>query len=140
MLSEMLALVASAHKNQIDKAGKPYFMHCYEVMLRVKSDEEAVKCIALGHDLFEDTEVTYEEVFAQFGERVAEGILSMTKPKGVSYDTYINQVLNNKDAIIVKMADLEHNSDITRMKGVTDKDLARIQKYWKTYAKLRSSL
>ena len=102
--------------------------------------KKRLNAFALGHDLFKDTEVTYEEVFAQFGERVAEGILSMTKPKGVSYDTYINQVLNNKDAIIVKMADLEHNSDITRMKGVTDKRSSTNSKYWKTYAKLRSSL
>lgn len=137
----MIKLAATAHCEQFDKQGQPYFLHCITVMQLLNSDDEELNCIALGHDLFEDTDVTYEEVYEIFGPRVANGILALTKMHGISYDSYIERVCGNIDAIKVKMCDLRHNSDITRQRdALSDKAAARILKYHRTYIKLEKEL
>jgi hypothetical protein len=40
----------------------------------------------------------------------------------------------------VKLADLRHNSDIRRLKGVTDKDIERMAKYSKFYVEIQAKL
>jgi hypothetical protein len=72
-----------------------------------------------------------------FSERVIEGIRSMTKVPGETNDEYLAKIKANPDAIRVKLADLRHNSDIRRLKGVTEKDVKRIEKYHKMYLELR---
>ena len=134
-LMQMLSLVALAHDYQFDKAGKPYILHCLTVMHFVQSDDEDLLCIALGHDLLEDTDVDYQYLVFNFNKRIADGILALTK--STDYDAYKEQVKANKDAVIVKMADLRHNSDISRLKGVTEKDIARTAKYLQFYEELK---
>lgn len=141
MLSTMLVLATNAHSRQRDKAGKPYILHCLKVMHYLKSDDEELQCIALGHDLVEDTDVSYgwlEEL--GFSSRVIEGIRALTKQQGQSYDEYKEQVFSNRDAMLVKLCDLRHNSDIRRLKGVTDKDIARIRKYHEFYLQIKERL
>lgn len=141
MLSKMLLLATNAHDGQTDKAGKAYILHCLKVMHYLRSDDEELQCIALGHDLVEDTDVTYRQLFdLGFSNRVIEGIRSLTKQRGQTYDEYKEQVFANQDAMRVKMADLRHNSDIRRLKGVTDKDIARIKKYHKFYLEIQERL
>lgn len=138
MLDKMLQLVVNAHSGQTDKAGIPYAFHCIAVMQMLDKDaDEELKCIALGHDLFEDTDVTFTDIINDFGVRVANGILALTKIKGITYDDYIERICANEDAARVKLCDLRHNSDITRLKGVTDKDMARVAKYHRAYAKIK---
>lgn len=137
MLSKMLAVAATAHQGQYDKAGKPYFLHCLEVMRLLNTDDEELQCIALGHDLFEDTEISPDQLFdLGFTPRVVRGILDMTKRCGQSYEEYKAQVKSNPDAVKVKMADLTHNSDIRRMKEVSQKDFERVIRYRQFYAEL----
>ncbi len=141
MLSKMLLLATNAHDGQFDKAGKAYILHCLKVMHYLKSDDEELQCIALGHDLVEDTHVTYRQLLdLGFSNRVIEGIRSLTKQRGQTYDEYKEQVFASRDAMRVKMADLRHNSDIRRLKGVTDKDIARIKKYHKFYIEIQERL
>lgn len=141
MLSKMLVLATNAHDGQFDKAGKAYILHCLKVMHYLKSEDEELQCIALGHDLVEDTNVTYAELLdSGFSARVIEGIRSLTKQRGQTYDEYKDQVFANRDAMRVKMADLRHNSDIRRLKGVTDKDIARIRKYHQFYLEIQEKL
>jgi guanosine-3',5'-bis(diphosphate) 3'-pyrophosphohydrolase len=142
-LSEMIMLAASMHDGQFDKAGKPYILHCLTVLhfvQKLHAEDEELLCIALGHDLIEDTEVTFERLVVDFGARVAVGILALTKVKGESLEAYKARVMSNKDAIIVKMADLRHNSDIRRLKGVTEKDITRTAKYHQFYQELKACL
>jgi len=137
----MLLLATNAHDGQFDKAGKAYILHCLKVMHYLKSDDEELQCIALGHDLVEDTHVTYRQLLdLGFSNRVIEGIRSLTKQRGQTYDEYKEQVFASRDAMRVKMADLRHNSDIRRLKGVTDKDIARIKKYHKFYIEIQERL
>ena len=137
MLSKMLSIASTAHQNQYDKAGKPYFLHCLEVMRLLNTDDEELQCIALGHDLFEDTTWSMSMLRAEgFSERVIDGIYDMTKQRGQSYEEYKAQVKSNPDAVKVKMADLTHNSDIRRMKEVSQKDFDRTIKYRQFFAEL----
>lgn len=139
-LADMLLLATTKHDGQFDKSGQPYMMHVLKVMHYTKTEDEELNCIALGHDLVEDTDVTVEYIEKHFGRRVAEGIGAMTKRKGQSYNDYLLQVASNQDAIRVKMADLRHNSDIRRLKGVTEKDIKRTIKYHEAYEFLKGEL
>ena len=141
MLGRMLVLAANGHAEQYDRGGKPYILHPLKVMHYLKSENEELQCIALGHDLDEDTYIT-ETILRQNGmsERVIEAILVLTKIEGESYDAYKIRVLSSVDAMKVKMADLRHNTDIRRLKGVTEKDIARVAKYHTFYMEILAKL
>lgn len=147
-LNKMIALIAVAHKDQFDKAGLPYALHCLQVMYNTVEvygwKDEDLLVIALGHDLVEDTDIDYEYLKDHFGLRVADGIRALTKPfspfRAFDYDAYKTTVKANYDAVRVKMQDLRHNSDLRRLKGVTDKDMARVVKYHQFYEELKACL
>jgi (p)ppGpp synthase/HD superfamily hydrolase len=141
-LSKMLLLATTRHDGQFDKGGKPYILHCLKVMHYLKSYDEELQCIALGHDLIEDTYENLTEgmtalMHEGFSNRIISGIAALTKIYGQSYDEYKEQVKINPDAVKVKMADLRHNTDIRRLKGVRQKDIERIEKYHKFYLELK---
>jgi len=139
MLSKMLLIATNAHDGQLDKAGKPYILHCLKVMHYLKTEDEELMCIALGHDLCEDTDITFWDLMdAEMSNRVIEGIRCMTKQRGESYEEYKAKVKSNADSVRVKMADLRHNSDIRRLKGVTQKDIERTVRYHEFYLELEA--
>lgn len=143
VLAKMIALAATRHADQTDKAGRPYILHCIAVMAMIASenpDDYELQCIAIGHDLIEDTKVTYQDLF-DLGctERIVLGIRCMTRNRGQTEEEYQTQVLSNPDSIKVKMKDIIHNSDIRRLKGLTEKDFARAQKYQKFYVVLKEA-
>lgn len=141
MLDKMLVISTNAHHGQFDKGGAPYILHPLKVMHYLKTDDEELQCMALGHDVIEDTGVTYKDLRdAGISERVIEGIKALTKVPGETLDEYKARVFDNHDAMRVKMCDLRHNSDIRRLKGVTEKDLARVAKYHTFYLEIRAKL
>ncbi len=141
LLAKMLVLATKAHDGQFDKGGNPYILHPLKVMHYLKSTDEELMCMALGHDIIEDTDVTYADLRdAGMTDRIIEGIRALTKVKGETYDEYKDRVFANKDAMRVKMADLRHNTDIRRLKGITDKDIARMTKYHTFYMELKMAL
>ena len=130
MLSNAIKLATNAHAGQFDKGGVPYILHPLKVMHYLKSDDEELQCIAVLHDVVEDCNVTWEDLEKEgMSVRVIHAVSLLTKIPGQSYIEYKNGVKSNNDAIRVKLADLRHNSDIRRLKGVTEKDLARIARY-----------
>lgn len=138
LLNKMLVLATTKFDGIFDKGGNPYILHCLKVFYYLKTDDEELQCIGLGHDLVEDTDVTYAQLRDMgFTERIIEGIKAMTKVPGETNDEYLNRIKQNKDAIRCKLADLRHNSDIRRLKGVTTKDVARIKKYHEMYLQLK---
>lgn len=141
MLAAMLLLATNRHHGQFDKGGSPYILHPLKVMYYLKTDDEELLCIALGHDLIEDTETNSAELLDMgFSHRVVAGIEAMTKKKGESVESYKTRLLGNPDAIRVKMADLRHNSDIRRLKGVTEADVRRVEKYHKLFLELKAAM
>lgn len=138
LLNMMLVFAATKHSGQYDKGGAPYILHPLKVMYYLKSDDEELQCIALGHDIVEDCGVTFQELLDMgFTQRIVDGIRGMTKVPGETPDEYLIRVKSNPDTIRVKMADLRHNSDIRRLKGVGPKDVARIEKYHKMFMELK---
>lgn len=141
MLSMMISLATDRHARQLDKGGRPYILHPLTVMHRLRTDDEELQCIALGHDLLEDTKTTVQELDALgFSNRVIVGILRLTKEENETEEGYRQKVKSNQDAIRVKMEDLRHNSDIRRLKGVRSKDIERMVRYQEFYLELKAAL
>lgn len=139
MLSKAITLASTKHEGQFDKGGAPYILHPLKVMHYLKTNDHELMAIAVMHDVVEDTDVTFADLVAHgFSVRVVDGVRSLTKMTGETYDEYKARVKANIDAVHVKMADLRHNSDIRRLKGVTAKDIARIEKYMKFHEELKA--
>jgi (p)ppGpp synthase/HD superfamily hydrolase len=137
MLGKMIVIATNAHDGQFDRGGRPYILHPLAVMQMLKTDDEELQCIAVGHDVIEDTKVTYSELIeAGISQRVIDGIRALTKVPGETYDEYKARVLANPDARKVKKQDLRHNTDIRRLRGVSEKDFDRIAKYHRFYLEI----
>jgi (p)ppGpp synthase/HD superfamily hydrolase len=135
-LALMLQLCTIGHGDQYDKGGNPYSLHPIKVAHYLRTNDFELMCIALGHDLIEDKcKYNGELITFQmlrdlgFSDRVVEGIRCLTKLPGETLREYIDKVKTNIDAVLVKLCDLRHNSDIRRLKGVTEKDINRMIKY-----------
>ena len=139
LLGKVLVLATNAHAGQFDKGGKPYILHPLAVMALLNSDDEELQCIALLHDVIEDTKTTWKDL-EEIGctPRIIDAVAALTKMPGQSYDEYKEGVFNNKEAMLVKMADLRHNTDIRRLKGVSQKDIDRLAKYNRFFLELQS--
>jgi (p)ppGpp synthase/HD superfamily hydrolase len=136
MLGKAIAIASTAFSHKVDKAGKPYILHCLRVMNAVDQHDEDLMIIAVLHDLLEDCPNTWSLMkLAELGfnHRVIKGISYMTHEEGVDYEVYIKTIANNPDAIKVKLADLKDNSDITRLKGLRKKDHDRMEKYHRAF-------
>ena len=130
MVDLALSIARQAHEGQLDKAGVDYIEHPIYVASQVDTEEE--KAVALLHDVIEDSSVTAEELLnAGLPETVVTAIQILSKKKGQDYQTYLENVKSNPLARVIKLADLKHNSDLSRLSSVTDKDLERLEKYKK---------
>lgn len=130
MLTNAILLAVQSHAGQYDKAGQPYALHALKVLHYTKSDDEELQCIAVLHDVVEDCDVSWEDLIAAgMSDRVIRGVMALTKQRGQSYAEYKALVFTNADAMRVKLADLRHNSDIRRLKGISERDKERILRY-----------
>jgi len=141
MLDKAIALTAAHFEGKFDKGGQPYILHCLHVMHAVcpNQDDHELMCIAVMHDLVEDTDIDLDDLYALgFSQRVVAGVDCMTHRAGEDYmDVYIQRIALNRDARLVKIQDLDHNSQMMRMKGIRQKDFRRIEKYQRAYQYLK---
>ena len=141
-----IALAAEQFVGKYDKSGEPYILHCLAVMENVKKyDDVELQIAAVLHDIVEDTKITLYDLEHLYGftKRVCKMISAVTFKKGCTDEEYMAQILkicDSQDAIKIKMADLEHNSLILRLKGITEKDQARTKKYHTAYFILKARL
>lgn len=128
-----------AHKDQKDKSGLPYVFHPFH--LAEQMDDEDSTVVALLHDVVEDTDWTLEELRVMgFSDEVLEALHLMTHEDDVPYMDYVRKIKSNPLATKVKLADLAHNSDTTRLNHApTDADEERVAKYAKAVEILRGS-
>ena len=130
MTKKALKLCFDAHRDQTDKSGMPYVFHPFH--LAEQMPDEATTVVALLHDVVEDTEYTLEDLAKMgFSSDVIEAISLMTHSPNVPYMEYVAEIKANKIARIVKLADLRHNSDASRLDCVTPYDEERAEKYKK---------
>ena len=124
-----LQIAQKAHAGQVDKAGKDYILHPMTVASYMDTDIE--KTIAYLHDVLEDTDVTVDALREIFPNEIVDTLITLTHRKDESYFEYIQRVSKSKLAKKVKVADLLHNLDITRIKEPTKQDYERLEKYKK---------
>ena len=128
MTKKAINLIYEKHKNQFDKAGLPYVLHPIHVAEQM--DDENSTLTALLHDIVEDTDVSFQDLIDyNFPEEVVDALSYLTHKEGVDYFEYIKNIGNNSLATKVKIADLIHNSDLSRLDTITDYDLKRVEKY-----------
>jgi len=130
MTKQALRLCFEAHKDQTDKSGLPYVFHPFHLAEQMP-DEECV-IVALLHDVMEDTGYGITDLAALgFSKPVLEALELMTHDSQVPYLEYVAALKHNRIARTVKLADLRHNSDLTRLNDISDKDIRRVEKYKK---------
>ena len=133
-----LKLCFEAHKNQVDKSGMPYVFHPFHVAEQMT--DEATTIVALLHDVVEDTDYTLEDLAAEgFGEDILEAVALMTHEDDVPYLDYVAKLKDNPIARAVKLADLAHNSDLSRIGEVDEETRERLEKYQKAIALLKGN-
>ena len=130
-----MKLCFEAHKGQVDKTGVPYVFHPFHVAEQMT--DEATTVVALLHDVVEDTEYTLEDIAALgFGQDIVGAVALMTHEDDVPYLDYVARLKSNPLARVVKLADLAHNSDLSRLGKVDDETRRRLEKYKKAIALL----
>ena len=128
MTKKAVNVMYQAHQGQMDKGGFPYCFHPYQVAQGM-DDEISCTC-ALLHDVVEDTDLTFEDLAEMgFPAEVIAVLKLLTHQDGVSYMDYVRNLACNPVARKVKLSDLHHNSDLSRINEVTEKDLERIGQY-----------
>lgn len=141
MFDRAVFIAAREHLGVRDKGGHAYILHSMRIAMRLNTNDEELMSIAILHDVIEDSKLSFEDLKAEgFTDRVIEALRLLTRRKGVSYDDYIDEMRGNRDALIVKREDLRDNSDITRLKGVSEKDFERMNKYIRSFAKVEAYL
>lgn len=134
-------IINHAFKDKKDLSGEPYINHLNRVAKKITPDvNEDVKVIALLHDLLEDCPEWNEDVLrCFFNKQIVDCLVVLTKTKGEDYFNYIEGVSLSGWATKVKLADLEDNMNVSRLKELTQKDFERLQKYIKAYQYLKNN-
>lgn len=135
LTKQAMKLCFQAHKEQVDKSGLPYVFHPFHLAEQMTTEYETV--VALLHDVVEDTPYTFEDL-RQMGypEPVLNALALMTHEDDIPYLDYVSALRHDPIARRVKLADLRHNSDLTRLDAVDARSLARVEKYRKAIALL----
>lgn len=124
-----------AHAGQLDKGGMPYVFHPIHVAEQM--EDEYSTCAALLHDTVEDGGIELSELYeADFPEEIVRTVDILTRREDEPYMEYIQRLKENSLAVKVKLADLNHNSDMSRLNIITKWDMERKEKYEKAIAML----
>ncbi|MDD6479287.1 MAG: HD domain-containing protein [Oscillospiraceae bacterium] len=130
LTKKALKLCFDAHKDQTDKSGIPYVFHPFHLAEQMETEETTI--VALLHDVVEDTDYTIENLIDKgFGKEIIDALILLTHDSSVYYMEYVKAIKENPIAKAVKLADLRHNSDLSRLDVVDEKALARREKYLK---------
>lgn len=128
LTKKAMKLCFAAHRDQTDKSGLPYVFHPIHLAEQMTDEETTV--VALLHDVVEDTEYTLSDLGDMgYPPAVLEAIVLMTHDDSVPYLEYVAKIKHNPIAKAVKLADLRHNSDLTRLDVVDERAIARAEKY-----------
>ncbi len=130
LTKKAMRIAFEVHKEQTDKSGAPYIFH--PMHLAEGMTDEATCCVALLHDVVEDGEVSFDWLLAEgFTEEIVDAIRLMTHAPEVAYADYVREIKKNPIARTVKLADLSHNSDLSRLEPheIGERVLLRVEKY-----------
>lgn len=120
LTKKALKICFNAHKDQVDKTGLPYVFHPFH--LAEQMDTEDAVCVALLHDTVEDTDISFEDLINEgFNDSIINALKLLTHNDDTPYLEYVARIKDNPLARKVKLADLRHNSDLTRIDLTVDK-------------------
>ena len=135
MTKKALLLCFQAHRDQLDKSGLPYVFHPFHLAEQMPDEDTTVT--ALLHDVVEDSDYTFRDLEEMgFPAQVLEALRLLTHDPSVPYLDYVARIRENPIARAVKLADLRHNSDLSRLDHVDSRALARVEKYRQAIALL----
>lgn len=127
----------AAYGGKVDKGGEPYILHPMRLM--VQMDEPISQCVALLHDVIEDSDTTADDLRADgFPESVVSAVEVLTRRRGESYEAFIDRVRIHPLARKVKLKDIEDNLNVLRLNAITEADLKRVKKYHEAWKRLDS--
>ena len=138
LTNKALRLAYAAHHGQTDKCGQPYIFHPYH--LAEQMPDEISACVALLHDVVEDTEITFAQLEAEFPPEVITALRLLTHEKETDYFDYVRAIRQHPVALLVKLADIAHNSDETRYAGCDEVSAEQIDRRRQKYAKAKAIL
>lgn len=128
LTKKALRICFNAHKEQLDKSEVPYVFHPF--YLATQMDDENSTCVALLHDVVEDSDMTFDDLIKEgFNEEIINALRLLTHKEDVPYMEYVKDIKENEIAKKVKLADLKHNSDLSRLDVIDDWTLKRNDKY-----------
>lgn len=135
ILSAAIAFAALKHAGQVDKAGAPYIFHPLRLMVGLESSGPELMAIAVLHDVVEDCDVSLDDLRALgMPERVVVGVDALSRRADESYNDFIGRAMLNRDALIVKRADLLDNMNLSRIRS------ARLERYKKALARIDAAI
>ena len=138
LTNKAMRIAYAAHHGQADRSGRPYIFHPYH--LAEQMDDEVSVCVALLHDVAEDTAVTLEELAREFPAEVVDALRLLTHEPGTDYFDYVRAIRANPVAVKVKLADIKHNSDVRRYAGCPDISEEQLARRREKYARARAIL
>ena len=126
-----LTFASSAHKDQKRSDGKPYIIHPIRVANQFPRGLVGVRCVALLHDVLEDTNVTVDELQESFPIGIVDSVVVLTKKENESYFDFIMRISNGNDSIakMIKIADLTDNIEDNGKDTKHLKDKYRLARY-----------
>ncbi|MEO7675061.1 MAG: HD domain-containing protein [Pyrinomonadaceae bacterium] len=138
-LEKAIAIASEVHEGQFEKAGAPYIMHPLRLMMRMNTEAEMMAAVL--HDVPEDSDPNDKWTIQRlrdkgFSEEVLEAVDSVTERNGESYEDFVERAGRNRIGRKVKMADIEDNMNLQRIRELRPKDLERLAKYHKSRQRL----
>ena len=131
LIKKAMDIAYKAHLGQVDKAGAPYIYHPMHIAERVDTEYEI--CVALLHDVIEDSDITLDYLFNKgFPHEIIEAVDLLTRKEKMTYREFILKIKTNAIARKIKIEDIKHNLDLNRLPKITDKDVDRA-KYYKKF-------
>lgn len=132
-IKKAMNIAYQAHKNQVDKNGYPYIAHPLHLAEQMTTENTAIT--ALLHDVVEDSDITVFDLENYgFDTEIIKAVKLLTRQNNITYKEYIEKIKTNDIARTVKIADLKHNLDMTRLDNITPNDIKRAEKYKKSLA------
>ncbi len=127
-INKAIKLAYEKHQGQFDKNGLPYVFHPWHLAEQMIDEDSII--VALLHDILEDTDTSVTDLVAMgFKKEVIDTLVILNHHEDTDYFEYIKMIAQNELAKKVKLADLYHNADLTRLDNVSEKDLIRSKKY-----------
>jgi (p)ppGpp synthase/HD superfamily hydrolase len=132
LVDRALAIALEAHQGQTDKVGQPYILHPLRVLQRMQTGDEQL--VAILHDVVEDSDWTLDQLRQEgFSDAVVEAVDALTRREGEAYEELVERAIHNPLACRVKIADLEDNMSLMRLKEIDERTLERLARYLRAW-------